>query len=121
VQNETTMVTDPVPGKKNRNLFVESDRLNSLRVPQDDRLHRIATAIEAAMNTGKTKEVLQVSREFLDTAADFYQVKQCDLRVLAARPLREPVVQYGPFVMNTREEIEQALADYRDGRLADAA
>ncbi len=38
--------------------------------------------------------------------------------MLAARPLREPVVQYGPFVMNTREEIEQALADYRDGRLA---
>ena len=38
--------------------------------------------------------------------------------LLAGRPLREPVVQYGPFVMNTREEIEQALADYRDGRLA---
>jgi redox-sensitive bicupin YhaK (pirin superfamily) len=38
--------------------------------------------------------------------------------LLAARPLREPVVQYGPFVMNTREEIEQALADYRDGTLA---
>jgi quercetin 2,3-dioxygenase len=41
--------------------------------------------------------------------------------LLAARPLREPVVQYGPFVMNTREEIEQAIADYRDGRLASAA
>ena len=40
------------------------------------------------------------------------------LILLAARPLNEPVVQYGPFVMNTREEIEQALADYRDGRLA---
>jgi quercetin 2,3-dioxygenase len=38
--------------------------------------------------------------------------------LLAARPLREPVVQYGPFVMNTRQEIEQALADYREGRLA---
>jgi len=38
--------------------------------------------------------------------------------LLAARPLHEPVVQYGPFVMNSREEIEQALADYRDGRLA---
>jgi redox-sensitive bicupin YhaK (pirin superfamily) len=37
--------------------------------------------------------------------------------LLAAKPLREPVVQYGPFVMNTREEIEQALADYREGRL----
>ena len=35
--------------------------------------------------------------------------------LLAARPLREPVVQYGPFVMNTREEIEQAIRDYQSG------
>ena len=41
--------------------------------------------------------------------------------LLAARPLREPIVQYGPFVMNTREEIEQALADYQSGRLTTAA
>ena len=37
--------------------------------------------------------------------------------VVAGKPLGEPVVQYGPFVMNTREEIEQALDDYRTGRL----
>jgi quercetin 2,3-dioxygenase len=41
--------------------------------------------------------------------------------LLAAKPLSEPVVQYGPFVMNTREEIEQALADYRSGHLAAGA
>jgi len=40
------------------------------------------------------------------------------LLLLAARPLREPVVQYGPFVMNTRQEIEQAVSDYRSGRFA---
>lgn len=39
--------------------------------------------------------------------------------VLAGRPLDEPVVQYGPFVMNSQAEIEQALRDYRDGRLTD--
>src|SRR6266403_1106698 len=39
----------------------------------------------------------------------------------AAKRLPDPVVQYGPFVMNTREEIEQALADFRDGRLGTAA
>jgi redox-sensitive bicupin YhaK (pirin superfamily) len=38
--------------------------------------------------------------------------------LLAGRALREPIVQYGPFVMNTRQEIEQALDDYRRGVLA---
>ncbi len=42
------------------------------------------------------------------------------LILVAGRPLGEPVVQYGPFVMNSREEIEQALADYRAGRLVRA-
>lgn len=36
----------------------------------------------------------------------------------AATPLREPIVQYGPFVMNTEEEIRQAYIDYRNGSLA---
>ncbi len=38
--------------------------------------------------------------------------------LLAAKPINEPIVQHGPFVMNTKEEIEQAIADYRNGRLA---
>jgi redox-sensitive bicupin YhaK (pirin superfamily) len=37
--------------------------------------------------------------------------------LLAATPLREPIVQYGPFVMNTSAEIEQAIKDYNEGRL----
>jgi redox-sensitive bicupin YhaK (pirin superfamily) len=40
--------------------------------------------------------------------------------VLAAKPIKEPVVQYGPFVMNTREEIEQAIRDYQNGELTEA-
>lgn len=42
------------------------------------------------------------------------------LLLIAGRPLAEPVVQYGPFVMNTREQIEQALSDYRSGTLTNS-
>ena len=35
---------------------------------------------------------------------------------IAGRPLNEPIVQYGPFVMTTQEEIEQTLHDYRTGK-----
>ena len=42
--------------------------------------------------------------------------EEARLLLVAGRPLGEPIVQYGPFVMNSAAEIEQALDDYRAGR-----
>ena len=40
----------------------------------------------------------------------------CEILMLQGRPIGEPVVQHGPFVMNRREQIEQAMRDYRSTR-----
>lgn len=44
----------------------------------------------------------------------------CQFIVLSGKPLSEPIVQYGPFVMNSQVEIEQALSDYRAGTFTSA-
>jgi len=62
----------------------------------------------------KTLGVLSKGDRIVAAAAD------SDFRFLciAARPLNEPIARYGPFVMNTREEIHQAFEDFRNGRFA---
>jgi redox-sensitive bicupin YhaK (pirin superfamily) len=57
----------------------------------------------------------------LSNGADRFTVRADEparLILVAGKPLNEPIVQYGPFVMNTQEEIHRALDDYRSGRFA---
>jgi hypothetical protein len=83
------MLTDRPSGNEAlRAEFLESDRLGTLEVPQDDRLRWPAKSIEAAMKSGQYAAVRQACADFLSGAANFYGVRRPQLRVLAARPLR---------------------------------
>lgn len=56
----------------------------------------------------------------MERAGDTLQLQateDCKLLLMSGQPLNEPVVGYGPFVMNTEQEIHQAFADFRAGRM----
>jgi redox-sensitive bicupin YhaK (pirin superfamily) len=69
------------------------------------------------------KAVPQTRMAILDNAegADGVVIKASGatrLLLIAGRPLKEPIAQYGPFVMNTQAELQQAVEDFRAGRFA---
>lgn len=74
----------------------------------------------AELSTQHSSQLIGAQHAVIFGDGDVIQIKaQDDLRclILAAIPIKEPIVQYGPFVMNTREEIEQAIDDYQHQRL----
>lgn len=83
------MLTDAPPRQKARHtLFLDSDRLATLPLPPDGKLTALAARMETAMKAARATDVRRASEDFLRAACDFYQVPECPLRVLAARPVR---------------------------------
>ena len=82
------MLTDAPPRKSNLAGFQESERINTLDLPPDDRLPAIAKSIELTMKAGEIAKVRQSCVEFVKAASQFYQVPECIVRVLAARPVK---------------------------------
>jgi redox-sensitive bicupin YhaK (pirin superfamily) len=77
---------------------------------------------EGSASVGVGREAATIQAQELAVLGDGTEVKlsgrapRTRAILVAGRPLREPVARYGPFVMNTREEIMQAFADYQSGK-----
>lgn len=80
--------------------------------------------IQGPVTTGnEAGEIMWLNRDDLAvlTQGDTISLQACEkdvhLLVVAGKPLGEPVARAGPFVMNTRDEVQQAFEDYRLGKL----
>jgi len=82
------MFTDAAPRKSNRAGFLESERIRTLDLPQDGCLLAIAKSLESAMKEGENADVRNACAEFLAATSEFCRTPNCNVRVLAARPLR---------------------------------
>lgn len=82
------MLTDAPPRKANHAGFLDSDQIHNLELPQNENLTEIATALESAMKEGTSADVHRACADVLAQLSSFYQVPECGVRVLAARPLR---------------------------------
>jgi redox-sensitive bicupin YhaK (pirin superfamily) len=94
----------------------------AVRVPTPQTHNTFLYVYEGDAAVGDDARSLPFRSAGLLTPGQYVDVKAgaqgAKLLLLSGKPIGEPVVQYGPFVMNTREEIEQAVIDYQRGRLA---
>jgi redox-sensitive bicupin YhaK (pirin superfamily) len=85
-------------------------------------LNALVYVIEGAAEVGEAKTAVGDGQLAVLGPGDHLTLRSprgARLLCLAARPIGEPVARYGPFVMNTEDELRQAIEDYRAGRLTD--
>jgi len=120
---ETQKISGPVTGVSTQPLYFDVllSPKQQLDIPITDQHTVLIYVYKGELAIGASDKVLKAGQLGQLQNGDNLQLATQDqsaqFLVLAALPLKEPVVQSGPFVMNTSEEIEQAFRDYRDGVL----
>jgi quercetin 2,3-dioxygenase len=98
-------VTQPVPNEYNAFLYVIGGQ-GSIGSNNQEQLARRGQIV-----------VFDKDGEEVEIKADNNTKSALDVLFIAGKPLNEPIVRYGPFVMNKKEEILEAITDYESGRM----
>ena len=120
-------VTAPVSGGQTDPLYIDvqlsANEQVSLPVPATHRVLSYVYEGRVTVQGAQRSAVLEKGRLGRYGEGDSVSLQAgsagARLLLLAGRPLGEPIVQYGPFVMNSEAEIHQAIRDYQLGRLTD--
>ncbi|MBK8186488.1 MAG: pirin family protein [Cellvibrio sp.] len=102
-------------------LHLPKDKSFTHSIPENH--HSMIYVYEGSVAIGDQKSPLKKGNAGVLTIGDQLDITALEAEtrflVLSGKPLNESIAQYGPFVMNTNDEIEQAIRDYRAGVLTD--
>lgn len=113
----------PVSGISRQPIFMEV-RLNSgeaIELPVANALSGFVYLFEGTAELGEETLAIHEAAELSEGDTIRVSAGEAGARfmLIAGQAINEPIAQYGPFVMNTMDEIEQAISDYRANRLTD--
>jgi len=99
-------------------LRLESEQPMTLAVP--DGYNTLLAVLKGSIRMNGTETINAAEVAVLDPTGDHVSINSAQtatVLLLSGEPIVEPIVGSGPFVMNTQEEIRQAIADYQSGKM----
>jgi redox-sensitive bicupin YhaK (pirin superfamily) len=93
-----------------------------IEIPWNPGFNALAYALDGAGSLGEERRPITRGQLGIYGSGDTVMARAAanhslDLLLLGGKPIKEPIATYGPFVMNTRAELQQAVEDYQRGRL----
>lgn len=124
IAGELAGVRGPVPERTTAPLYLDMDlpanAETRIPVPSGHRVLMVGVSGSVTIAGDTKQETLSARQAALLGAGESVTVRTSEdagrVLLIAAKPLREPIAHYGPFVMNTREELMQAVNDFQSGR-----